>query len=152
MNRNKTKLSESQIEKEARIPQKFQKIVVVMPAYNAELTLENTVRDIPEGCVDEIILTDDASSDRTVEVAKNLGLTVLCHKENRGYGTNQKTCYAAALQAGADAVIMIHPDYQYDSQLIPYALGFLETGVCDVILGSRNSNSLGSFGRWNASI
>lgn len=115
----------------------FQKVVVVMPAYNAELTLEKTVRDIPAGCVDEIILTDDASSDKTVEVAKKLGLTVLRHEENRGYGANQKTCYEAALKTGADAVIMIHPDYQYDSRLIPYALGFLEIGVCDVILGSR---------------
>ncbi|MBN2301284.1 MAG: glycosyltransferase family 2 protein [Lentisphaerae bacterium] len=108
-----------------------------MPAYNAELTLEKTIRDIPPGSVDEIILTDDASTDRTVEIAQKLGLTVLCHEKNRGYGANQKTCYDAALRAGADAVIMIHPDYQYDSRLIPYALGFLATEVCDVILGSR---------------
>jgi glycosyltransferase involved in cell wall biosynthesis len=113
------------------------KIIVVMPAYNAELTLEKTVKDIPDGCVDDIILTDDASSDRTVEVAREMGLTVLCHVDNKGYGANQKTCYDAALEAGADIVVMIHPDYQYDSRLIPHALGFLSTGVCDVILGSR---------------
>ncbi len=119
------------------VPKSFRNVVVVMPAYNAELTLEKTVRDIPDGCVDEIILTDDASTDRTVEVARNLGLTVLCHEVNKGYGANQKTCYDAVLKTGADAVIMIHPDYQYDSRLIPYAMGFLATGVCEVLLGSR---------------
>ena len=116
---------------------KFQKVIAVMPAYNAELTLEKTFRDFPRGCVDEIILTDDCSSDRTVEIAKSLGITVLCHGENKGYGANQKTCYDAALEKDADAVIMIHPDYQYDSRVIPYALGFLSVGVCDVIIGSR---------------
>ena len=115
----------------------FDKVIAVLPAYNAELTLEKTCRDIPEGSVDEIILIDDASTDRTVEIAESLGITVLCHSENRGYGANQKSCYKEALQRGADAVIMIHPDYQYDSRLIPYALGFLSTGVCDVIVGSR---------------
>jgi glycosyltransferase involved in cell wall biosynthesis len=108
-----------------------------MPAYNAEFTLEKTFRDIPEGSVDEVILTDDNSSDRTVEIAKRLGITVLVHSENRGYGANQKTCYNAAIEKGADAVIMIHPDYQYDSRLIPYALGFLSEDICDVIIGSR---------------
>jgi glycosyltransferase involved in cell wall biosynthesis len=116
---------------------KFQKVIAVMPAYNAELTLEKTFRDFPRGSVDEIILTDDCSSDRTVEIAKSLGITVLRHGENKGYGANQKTCYDAALEKDADAVIMIHPDYQYDSRLIPYALGFLSAGVCDVIIGSR---------------
>lgn len=116
---------------------KLQKVIVVMPAYNAELTLEKTFRDIPKGIVDEVILTDDCSSDRTVEIAKNLGITVLCHGKNRGYGANQKTCYDVALERGADAVVMIHPDYQYDSRLIPYAIGFLSAGVCDVIIGSR---------------
>lgn len=108
-----------------------------MPAYNAELTLEKTVQDIPKESVDEIILTDDGSTDRTVEIAKRLGITVICHDENSGYGANQKTCYKAALERGATVVIMIHPDYQYDSRLIPYAVGFLEEGVCDVIVGSR---------------
>jgi glycosyltransferase involved in cell wall biosynthesis len=113
------------------------KIIVVMPAYNAELTLEKTVQDIPKESIGEIILTDDGSTDRTVEIAKRLGITVICHDENSGYGANQKTCYKAALEQGATMVIMIHPDYQYDSRLIPYAVGFLEKGVCDVIVGSR---------------
>ncbi len=116
---------------------RFQKVVVVMPAYNAELTLEKTFRDIPAGSVNEVILTDDNSSDKTVEIAKSLGITVLRHAENRGYGANQKTCYNEALERGADAVIMIHPDYQYDSRLIPHALGFLSEEICDVIIGSR---------------
>ena len=108
-----------------------------MPAYNAESTLERTYRDIPEGCVDEVILADDGSQDRTVEIARELGMTVLTHGENRGYGANQKTCYKAALERGADVVVMLHPDYQYDSRIIPYALGFLFTGICDVVIGSR---------------
>lgn len=115
----------------------FKKIVVVMPAYNAESTLEKTYRDIPQGRVNEIILTDDCSTDKTVEIAKKLGLTVYRHERRKGYGANQKTCYEAALKQGADLVFMIHPDYQYDSRLIPYALGFFTTGVCDVIIGSR---------------
>jgi len=112
-------------------------IIVVMPAYNAEETLEKTYRDIPENGVDEIILVDDASSDRTVEIAKKLGITVITHDKNRGYGANQKTCYDEALKRKPDIVVMIHPDYQYDSRLIPYITGFLEKGICDVILGSR---------------
>jgi glycosyltransferase involved in cell wall biosynthesis len=116
---------------------KFQKVIAVMPAYNAELTLEKTFRDIPEGSVDEVIVTDDCSSDRTVEIAKSLGITVLRHSENKGYGANQKTCYDAALDKEADAVVMIHPDYQYDSRVIPHALGFLSVGVCDIVMGSR---------------
>ena len=115
----------------------FKKVVVVMPAFNAELTLERTYRDIPEKCVDETILTDDCSSDKTVEIAEKLGLTVLRHEKSRGYGANQKTCYDAALKRGAEVVFMIHPDYQYDSRLIAHALGFLKTKVCDVIVGSR---------------
>jgi glycosyltransferase involved in cell wall biosynthesis len=117
--------------------QRFPKVIVVMPAYNAELTLEKIFGDIPKGSVDEIILTDDGSSDRTVEIAKNLGITVLCHSENRGYGANQKTCYDSALEKGADVVVMIHPDYQYDPRVIPFAIGFLTTDICDVIVGSR---------------
>lgn len=112
-------------------------VIVVMPAYNAEETLEKTYRDIPENVVDEIILVDDASRDRTVEIARRLGITVITHATNRGYGANQKTCYDEALKRKPDIVVMIHPDYQYDSRLIPYIIGFLEKGICDVILGSR---------------
>jgi len=108
-----------------------------MPAYNAERTLERTFREIPDGAVDEVLLVDDGSTDRTVEVAKDLGIRVIEHAENRGYGANQKTCYDAARERGADAVVMIHPDYQYDCRVIPHVLGFLSTGICDVVLGSR---------------
>lgn len=113
------------------------KIIVTMPAYNAAETLEKTYRDLPSGCFDDIILVDDNSTDNTVEISKSLGIHTIEHKENRGYGSNQKTCYNEALKRGADIVIMIHPDYQYDSRLAPYIVGFLELGICDVILGSR---------------
>jgi glycosyltransferase involved in cell wall biosynthesis len=108
-----------------------------MPAYNAERTLASTLADMPPGCVDEIILVDDGSKDRTVELAREMGLTVLVHPQNRGYGGNQKTCYREALQRGADIVVMIHPDYQYDSRVIPHAVGFIEMDICDVVLGNR---------------
>jgi len=94
-----------------------------MPAYNAALTVERTVRDIPRGCR-RVILVDDGSHDRTVDIARALGLTVIEHERNLGYGGNQKTCYRAALERGADIVIMLHPDYQYDSRAIPYIVGF----------------------------
>lgn len=113
------------------------KVIAVMPAYNAALTVERTVRDIPPGSVDEVILVDDCSRDNTVEVARALGLTVIPHEVNLGYGGNQKTCYRAALEHGADYVVMIHPDYQYDSRVIPVAVELLRLGICDVILGSR---------------
>jgi glycosyltransferase involved in cell wall biosynthesis len=115
----------------------FARPIVVLPAYNAEKTLEVTVRDIPQGCCSEIILVDDCSRDNTVAIAQSLGLTVIRHDRNRGYGANQKTCYDAALGRGADAVVMLHPDYQYDARLIPCFLGFMEMGVCDVMLGNR---------------
>ncbi|MBX3442255.1 MAG: glycosyltransferase family 2 protein [Planctomyces sp.] len=108
-----------------------------MPAYNAAATLERTIRDIPEGAVDEVILVDDCSRDDTVEIARRLGLTVFTHEANMGYGGNQKTCYREALSRGADFVVMIHPDYQYDSRVIGAALEFLMLGICDVVLGSR---------------
>lgn len=113
------------------------KVVVVMPAYNAEKTLSRTVADIPKGSVDEIILVDDCSLDQTVAVARELGLRVIQHDRNRGYGGNQKTCYQAALQAGADIVVMIHPDYQYDARIVPHLTGLIKEGICDVVLGNR---------------
>ncbi len=113
------------------------KVVVVMPAYNAASTLEKTVGDIPQGIVDDIILVDDASKDETANLSKKLGLNTFVHSENRGYGANQKTCYTEALKTGADIIVMVHPDYQYDSRLIAYLLKPLEEGLCDVMLGSR---------------
>jgi glycosyltransferase involved in cell wall biosynthesis len=113
------------------------KIVVVMPAYNAEKTIETTLKDIPRSIVDEIILVDDASRDKTVAVARQLGIKVFTHEKNLGYGGNQKTCYREALKAGADIVIMVHPDYQYDPRVIPFAIGFITTDICDIVIGSR---------------
>lgn len=113
------------------------KTIAVMPAYNAALTLERTVRDIPAGAVDEIIVVDDCSRDNTVEIAHKLGLTVIRHEKNLGYGGNQKTCYKYALEHGAEVVVMIHPDYQYDSRAIPIAVEIIRLGTCDFIMGSR---------------
>jgi glycosyltransferase involved in cell wall biosynthesis len=113
------------------------KIVVVMPAYNAALTLERTVREIPMDLVDEIVVTDDASSDQTVNESHRLGLRTLEHDRNRGYGANQKTCYAEALRLGADVVVMLHPDYQYTPRLIPSMVGMITHGPYDVVLASR---------------
>ena len=113
------------------------KAIVVMPAYNAETTLEKTVADLPSGCVDEIILVDDCSRDNTVALARDLGLRVITHETNQGYGANQKTCYNAALAAGAEVVLMIHPDYQYDSRLAGVLIDLLRNDHCDVLLGNR---------------
>jgi glycosyltransferase involved in cell wall biosynthesis len=113
------------------------KIVVVMPAYNAERTLERTVAEVPMDLVDEIVVTDDASHDETVTVARRLGLSILVHEENRGYGANQKTCYAEALRVGADVVVMLHPDYQYSPRLLPAMIAMVADGPYDVVLGSR---------------
>ena len=112
------------------------RIVVVLPAYNAEKTLEVTVRELPE-IVDERILVDDHSSDATAALARTLGLTVEVHPENRGYGGNQKTCYAKALEAGADVVVMLHPDYQYNPLLVTPIATMIAYGVYDLALGSR---------------
>ena len=114
-----------------------QKVIVVMPAYNAEQTLEQTLRDLPEGSFDEVLVGDDCSKDNTVEVARKLGLDVLVTPQNLGYGGNQKMLYREALARGADIVVMLHPDYQYDPKLVPHYVGFLREGVCDVILGNR---------------
>ena len=111
--------------------------VVVMPAYNAEETLERTYADIPEGAADHVILVDDVSRDRTVEVARTLPIEVIVHEQNTGYGGNQKTCYRAALERGADFVVMLHADYQYDARVIRAAVEILRLGNCDVVLGNR---------------
>ena len=116
---------------------KNKKVIVVMPAYNAAKTLESTFEEISMDLVDEVLVTDDASSDDTVEVARRLGLTVLEHEENRGYGANQKTCYREALRRDADIVVMLHPDYQYTPKLLPSIITLLTDGPFDVVLGSR---------------
>lgn len=113
------------------------KVCLFLPAYNAAKTLAQIIDAIPNGCVDDIILVDDHSTDNTVEVAKKLGITIYRHNKNRGYGGNQKTGYSKALKIGADIVVMLHPDYQYDPQLIKYFIGLIGDGYFDVMLGSR---------------
>jgi len=114
------------------------KIVVVMPAYNAEKTLIQTLAEIPKDLVDEIVLVDDASTDNTVEVAKSLGIRhVIRHEKNTGYGGNQKTCYDKALSLGADIVIMLHPDYQYTPKLIPAMASIIASDLYPVVIASR---------------
>lgn len=114
------------------------KIVVCLPAYNAARTLEKTYADIPFDVVDDVVLVDDASTDKTVEVALRLGIRhILLHEKNLGYGANQKTCYAKALSLGADIIIMLHPDYQYDPRLIPSIAYLLANDIYPVVLGSR---------------
>ncbi len=116
---------------------KSHKVIAVMPAYNAAKTVKKTVDDIPPGVVDQIILVDDGSSDQTVKVAKKLGLKVVQHPMNRGYGGNQKTCYTFALSENADIIVMIHPDYQYDSSLTEEMIKPIIDGRYDIMLGSR---------------
>lgn len=114
------------------------RVIVVLPAYNAAETLLKTYQDIPHHLVDEIILCDDFSSDHTVEVAKEIGIDkVIIHPVNRGYGANQKTLYNAALESGAEIIIMLHPDYQYNPALITSMISLIEQDVFDVVLGSR---------------
>jgi glycosyltransferase involved in cell wall biosynthesis len=113
-----------------------QKIIVVMPAYNAAKTLAKTVEEIPRDIVDEILLVDDASSDETVALANELDLTVFLHEKNFGYGRNQKTCYREALNRGADIVVMLHPDYQYSPNLIVPMAGMIAYGEYDVVIAS----------------
>jgi len=114
-----------------------QRLIVVMPAYNAERTLRRTYAELPHEYVDETILVDDASRDATAEVARELGIKTIIHHENRGYGGNQKTCYAAALAAGADIVVMLHPDYQYSPRLVTAMASMVASGHYDIVLGSR---------------
>jgi glycosyltransferase involved in cell wall biosynthesis len=113
------------------------KVVIVMPAYNAEKTLKKTYDEIPKDIVDEVILVDDASHDATAKLARKLKIKTIVHSRNRGYGGNQKTCYKAALESKADIVIMLHPDYQYTPKLIGAMAHLLESGLYDVVLGSR---------------
>jgi glycosyltransferase involved in cell wall biosynthesis len=113
------------------------RISVVLPAYNAEATLSRTVSELDREIIDEVVLVDDASSDRTVELARELGLTPICHERNKGYGGNQKTCYRTALDLGADVIVMVHPDYQYSPLLVPAMASMIAYGEYDMVLGSR---------------
>lgn len=113
------------------------RVIVVLPAYRAEKTLERTYRDIPHDIVDDCLLVDDASDDQTVHMAQRLGIRTFVHDINRGYGANQKTCYREALRLGADIVVMLHPDYQYDPRLITAMAGMIASGIYDLVLGSR---------------
>ena len=113
------------------------RVIVVMPAYNAAKTLERTYDDLPKEVVDKVILVDDVSQDETVEIARRLGLKVIVHIQNKGYGGNQKTCYLEALKDGADIVVMLHPDYQYDSTLVPELIRPIQEGKADMVMGSR---------------
>ena len=112
-------------------------VCVVMPAYNAARTLERTVAELDRAVVDRVLVVDDASSDETVAVARRLGLELRVHDRNRGYGGNQKTCYAAALEGVSDIVVMVHPDYQYTPKLLPAMAAMIACGEYDVVLGSR---------------
>lgn len=117
---------------------KEKKVVVVLPAYNAALTLEQTYKEIPFHLVDEVILCDDCSTDNTVEVAKRIGITeIISHEKNTGYGGNQKSLYNRALELGGDIVIMVHPDYQYTPLLLPAMISIIGNDLYDVVLGSR---------------
>ena len=120
------------------VTQKDKKVVVVMPAYNAEFSLRKTFEEIPKDFVNEIILTDDFSTDQTVKLAGELGINyIICHQENLGYGANQKSCYDKAIDIGADIIVMLHPDYQYTPKLIIPMVNLINSGLYDVVLGSR---------------
>jgi glycosyltransferase involved in cell wall biosynthesis len=113
------------------------KVIICLPAYKAEKTLAKTVAEIPKGVADELILVDDASEDNTVKEAKRLGLNPIVHKSNKGYGRNQKTCYDEALKRGADIIVLLHPDYQYDPKTIPALIKPIKRGEADFVFGSR---------------
>jgi glycosyltransferase involved in cell wall biosynthesis len=118
------------------------KLIVVLPAYRAARTLERTYRDLPLDVVDDILLVDDAGGDETVEIAKRLGVKTILHRQNLGYGANQKTCYYEALRAAADIVVMVHPDYQYDPRLVTAMAAMVASGVYDAVLGSRIGSAI----------
>src|ERR1019366_7527906 len=114
------------------------KLIIVLPAYNAELTLRKTYSEIPFDIVDEVVLVDDHSRDRTAEVGREIGIKhIIRHEQNKGYGGNQKTCYDKALELGGDIIIMLHPDYQYTPKLIPAMASIIAQGLYPVVLGSR---------------
>ncbi|HSU27359.1 MAG TPA: glycosyltransferase family 2 protein, partial [Chitinophagaceae bacterium] len=114
------------------------KLIIVLPAYNAALTIEKTFREIPHDIVDDIVLVDDNSTDNTIEKASGLGIRhIIKHQENRGYGGNQKTCYKKALELGADIIIMLHPDYQYTPLLVNSMASIIANGIYPVVFGSR---------------
>jgi glycosyltransferase involved in cell wall biosynthesis len=113
------------------------KVVIVMPAFNAERTLRMTYEELPKDAVSTVILVDDGSRDETLKIARELGLEVFVHNRNYGYGANQKTCYTEALRAGADIIVMVHPDYQYDPRLVPQIIDPIKRGEADVVFGSR---------------
>ena len=113
------------------------RVTVVLPAYNAELTLRRTVAEVDRQIVDDLVLVDDASTDHTIEAAQSLGVIVIQHASNRGYGANQKTCYRTALELGADIVVMLHPDYQYSPRLVPAMAAMVASDEYDLVLGSR---------------
>ncbi|MBI4436841.1 MAG: glycosyltransferase family 2 protein [Candidatus Omnitrophica bacterium] len=116
---------------------KKKKVTIVLPAYNAAKTLKKTIDDIPPGIADEVLLVDDRSRDETVEIARNLGILFVVHPRNLGYGGNQKTCYAWALEQGADVVVMLHPDYQYDPKVVPELVKPILEDRADAVFGSR---------------
>ncbi|MEZ5964191.1 MAG: glycosyltransferase family 2 protein [Planctomycetota bacterium] len=118
-------------------PRRIDKVIVVLPAYRAARTLESTVRAVPADFRCEFVLVDDHSPDDTLEAAEKLGIRAVRHEKNLGYGGNQKTCYRLALEMGADIVVMLHPDYQYDPRVLPAMVEFIRLNICDVVLGSR---------------
>jgi glycosyltransferase involved in cell wall biosynthesis len=139
---SKTSVTASSVERAVGSPEVPKpKITIVMPAYNAALTLEKTYYALPEGSYDQIILVDDASSDNTLEIASKLNLLSIRHRKNRGYGGNQKTCYTKALEVGADIVVMLHPDYQYDPTIVRDIVQPILAGEADVVLASRMMGS-----------
>jgi len=113
------------------------RLMVVMPAFRAAKTVEATWRGLPHDIVDRVLLVDDASHDETAEIARGLGIDVLLHETNKGYGANQKTCYEAALKDGTDIIVMVHPDYQYDPRLVTAMAAMIESEIYDIVLGSR---------------